>query len=102
MQSSSPPSGASKAVGGTFRGRALGNAPNIGDIDHQTPSPVERFGMIDFFHASNKPTAAMVDKDSDMCLEVPYAEHFGSVLTHVARDYSPVRRMVFFFVLKIY
>ena len=57
-------SGASRAYGGIIHGKALGNAPNIGDFDLVDPAPqfVDVDATVNIFSSNTHPTTIDVDK----------------------------------------
>lgn len=84
-------SGASRPYGGIIRGRAIGNAPNIGDLQRLSPEHVDIQGLVDLVLSNDRPNVLEVDPSSVVAVSIPYTEQLGPVLERVARSYSPIR-----------
>ena len=85
-------SGASRAYGGIIRGKALGNAPNIGDFDpvHPAPDFVDVDATVNIFPSNTCPTTTDVDETPIMAVEIPFEEDLASLLKCIAKYYSPI------------
>jgi hypothetical protein len=82
-------SGASKPYGATIRGRALGNAPNIGDfnaIDGDTPVDVE--GTVNLFPSNTRPTTVDIDETAVIAVTIPFEGALAPLLQHIVKYYS--------------
>ena len=84
--------GASRAYGGIICGKALGNAPNIGDFDpvHPAPDFVDVDATVNIFPSNTHPTTTDVDKTPIMAVEIPFEEDLASLLKCIAKYYSPI------------
>ncbi|PPQ88061.1 hypothetical protein CVT25_013640, partial [Psilocybe cyanescens] len=84
--------GASKSFGGILRGNAVGNVSNIGDWDlcNKSPDHIELDATVNLFVSMDQPTSLNIDESAIMSVQLPYEEKLASVLTGVARCYSPV------------
>jgi len=84
--------GASRAYGGIIRGKALGNAPNIGDFDSADPASefVDIDATVNIFPSNTHPTTIDVDETPIMAVVMPFEEDLASLLKGVAKYYSPL------------
>jgi len=82
-------SGASRAYGGIIRGKALGNAPNIGDFDLVDPSPqfVDVDAIVNIFPSNTCPTTIDVDEMPVIAVIIPFEEDLAFLLKSVAKYY---------------
>ncbi|KAF8961698.1 hypothetical protein BDZ97DRAFT_1759713 [Flammula alnicola] len=87
-------SGASRPYGGILRGRALGNAANIGDLnpDNMSPEPIDIEATVNLFVSKERPSSLDVDESAIISVQIPYVEQLAPLLEDVAKCYSPVRR----------
>ncbi|KAF8951729.1 hypothetical protein BDZ97DRAFT_1909735 [Flammula alnicola] len=85
-------SGASRAYGGLFRGKALGNAPNIGDFESVNvhPQSVDVEGTVNIFPSNTRPTTLDIDETAIIAVTIPFEEALAPLLQHVAKYYSPI------------
>jgi len=85
-------SGASRAYGGIIRGKALGNAPNIGDFDSVdlAPPSVDFDATVNILPSNTRPTTVNVDETAVMAVMTPFEEDLASLLKSVAKYYSPM------------
>jgi len=85
-------SGASRAYGGIIRGKALGNAPNIGDFDLVDPALefVDVDATVNIFSSNTRPTTIDVDETAVMAVIMPFEEDLASLLKGVAKYHSPL------------
>lgn len=83
-------SGASRAYGGIIRGKALGNAPNIGDFDLVDPAPqfVDVDATVNIFPSNTRPTTIDVDEMPVIAVVIPFEEDLAFLLKSVAKYYS--------------
>lgn len=93
----SPPRyGASRTVGGIIRGRAYGNVPNHADEKYTSdetgllPTPL---GKLNLFITHMDPKT----NNPYMSLKYPMGSTLEPILTKIARSYSPIRSMLFYF-----
>ena len=99
-----PASGASRPYGGIIRGKALGNAANIGDLElaEMTTDFVEVIvGSVDLFISKEAPTSLEAGRDSNILVQTPYEDTLAPFLKHVARCYSPLRSKSFKVIITI-
>ena len=84
--------GASRTYGGIIHGKALGNAPNIGDFDLADPAPefVDIDATVNIFSSNTHPTTIDVDETAIMAVVIPFEEDLASLLKGVAKYYSPL------------
>ncbi len=96
-------SGASKPFGATIGGRALGNAPNIGDFDlAEDDSPfIDIEGTVNLFASNARPTTLDIDETAVIAVTIPYEGELGPLLQHIAKYYSPMSGKYFKFCLKL-
>ena len=89
-----PANGSSRSTGGILRGRALGNAPNIGDpFDdvQQDVKPLSR-GRVNVTIVQHPPGDLVIENPtSHLKVMSPCYETLGPLLKKVAKSYSPVR-----------
>ena len=89
-----PANGSSCSTGGILRGRALGNAPNIGDpFDdvQQDVKPLSR-GRVNVTIVQHPPGDLVIENPtSHLKVMSPCYETLGPLLKKVAKSYSPVR-----------
>lgn len=89
-----PANGSSRSTGGILRGRALGNAFNIGDpIDNvpQDVTPLAR-GRINVTIVQQPPPDIVIDNPtSHLNVKSPCYDTLGPLLKKIAKSYSPVR-----------
>ncbi|KAF8961578.1 hypothetical protein BDZ97DRAFT_1664120 [Flammula alnicola] len=85
-------SGASRAYGGLFRGKALGNAPNIGDFEsvNVRPQSVDVEGTVNIFPSNTRPTTLDIDETAIIAVTIPFEEALAPLLQHIAKYYSPI------------
>jgi hypothetical protein len=83
-------SGASRAYGGIIRGKALGNAPNIGDFDSVDPAPefVDVDATVNIFPSNTRPITIDVDETAVIAVIIPFEEDLALLLKSVAKYYS--------------
>ena len=84
-------SGASKPYGATIHGRALGNAPNIGDfnaVDEDTTINIE--GTVNLFPSNTWPTTVDVDETAVNAVTIPFEGALAPLLQHIIKYYSPM------------
>jgi hypothetical protein len=88
-----PPNGSSRSTGGVIRGRAVGNAPNIGDpFDdmQQEVRPLPR-GRINITITQQPPGDVVIENPtSHLKVLSPCYETFAPLMKKVAKSYSPV------------
>ena len=95
-------SGASKPYGATIRGKALGNAPNIGDfnaVDNDTPIDVE--GTVNLFPSSTRPTTIDIDESAVIAVTIPFEGDLAPLLQRIAKYYSPMSGKYFKYYLNL-
>ena len=89
-----PANGSSRSTGGTLRGRALGIAPNIGDVFddmHEEVRPLAR-GRINVTIVEQPPGDVVIENPtSHLKVMSPCYETFAPLMKKVAKSYSPVR-----------
>ena len=88
-----PANGSSRSTGGILRGRALGNAPNIGDPfdTQQEVRPLPR-GRINIMIVQQPPGDVVIENPtSHLKVLSPCYETFAPLMKKVAKSYSPVR-----------
>lgn len=100
MQSppSSPPQGlqgASRTVGGTIRGRALGNNFNFSDYEDMDVFGEPVFGKVKVFNTNSDPSSSQ----PIMGFKHKVTPTLGPVLAKLARQYSPVRSKFFVLIM---
>jgi hypothetical protein len=78
--------GASRTIGGVFRGRAHGNMFNLGDSEEVSESNRPMMGKLKVFGAGQDPSA----NKPQMALRVKIAGSLAPVLGQLAKRYSPV------------
>lgn len=84
-------SGASKPYGATIRGRALGNAPNIGDFDAAgDDTSIDIEGTVNLFPSDTRPTTVDIDETAVIAVTIPFEGALAPLLQHVAKYYSPM------------
>jgi hypothetical protein len=85
-------SGASRAHGGIIRGKALGNAPNIGDfnLDDVAPEFVDLQGTVNIFPSNTRPTTIEIDDTAIIAVVIPFQQELAPLLQYVAKYYSPI------------
>jgi hypothetical protein len=84
-------SGASKPYGATIRGRALGNAPNIGDfnaVDDNTSIDIE--GTVNLFPSNTRPTTVDIDETAVIAVTIPFEGSLAPLLQRIVKYYSPM------------
>ncbi|PPQ85612.1 hypothetical protein CVT25_012659 [Psilocybe cyanescens] len=71
----------------------VGNVSNIGDWDlcNKSPDHIELDATVNLFVSKDRPTSLNIDESAIMSVQLPYEEKLASVLTGVARCYSPVQ-----------
>ncbi|KDR65513.1 hypothetical protein GALMADRAFT_232924 [Galerina marginata CBS 339.88] len=89
-----PANGSSRATGGFSRGRAVGNAPNIGDSvtlnDQETFLPE---GQVNLTIVPDPPgTTVIKDATSVITVNTPCFPTLAPLLKRVGRSYSPLRK----------
>ena len=95
-----PANGSSRSTGGILRGRALGNAPNIGDLFETMPQDVQPLprGRINVTIVQQPPSDVIIENPtSHLKVVSPCYETLGPLLKKVAKSYSPVRRKYFIY-----
>jgi hypothetical protein len=93
-----PANGSSRSAGGVLRGRALGNAPNIGDPFDTMPQDIQPLprGRINVTIVKQPPSDVIVENPtSHLKVMSPCYETLGPLLKKVAKSYSPVRSKYF-------
>ncbi|EDR13066.1 uncharacterized protein LACBIDRAFT_322487 [Laccaria bicolor S238N-H82] len=84
-------SGASKPYGATIRGRALGNAPNIGDFDAAgDDTSIDIEGTVNLFPSDTRPTTVDIYETAVIAVTIPFEGALAPLLQHVAKYYSPM------------
>jgi len=89
-----PANGSSRATGGIFRGRALGNSFNIGDEHDDMQEDVMPLirGRVNITIVKQPPGDLVIENPSSyLKVNSPCYETLGPVLKKVAKSYSPVR-----------
>jgi hypothetical protein len=96
-------SGASRAYGGIIRGKALGNAPNIGDFDLVEPDHqfVNVEGTVNILPSNTRPTTIDIDETAVIAAIIPFEEDLASLLHSVSKYYSSMLGMYSKVYLKI-
>jgi hypothetical protein len=94
LEEEAPANGSSRSTGGILRGRALGNAFNIGDPFDDVPqdvAPLSR-GRINITIVQQPPSDVIIENPtSHLKVLSPCYDTFGPLLKKVAKSYSPVR-----------
>jgi hypothetical protein len=98
-----PAYGSSRSTGGVFRGKALGNAMNIGDANEiwegmdiftegLAQKPIK--GKIHFYISSLNPPDVDITQSSFIANvhDISKCETIQDVISRGSRDYSPIRR----------
>jgi hypothetical protein len=89
-----PANGSSRSTGGILRGRAVGSAPNIGDLFddmQQEVRPLPR-GCINIMIVQQPPGDVVVENPvAHLKVLSPCYETFAPLMKKVAKSYSPVR-----------
>jgi len=92
-------SGASRPYGGTIGGKAIGNAPNIGDFipveDDTLSTNIE--GTVNLFLSNTQPTTLDIDETAVIAVTIPFEGDLAPLLQHVAKYYSPMSGKYFKF-----
>ncbi|EDR11747.1 uncharacterized protein LACBIDRAFT_323909 [Laccaria bicolor S238N-H82] len=84
-------SGASKPYGATIHGKALGNAPNIGDFDPAGDDiSIDIEGTVNLFPSNTRPTTIDIDEAAVIAVTIPFEGALAPLLQHVAKYYSPM------------
>lgn len=84
-------SGASKAYGATIRGKALGNAPNIGDFDAAgDDTSIDIEGTVNLFPSDTRPTTIDIDETAVIAVTIPFEGALAPLLQRVVKYYSPM------------
>ena len=89
-----PANGSSCSTGGILRGRAFGNAPNIGDPFGDTQQEVRPLprGRINITIVQQPPGDVVIENPtSHLKVLSPCYETFAPLMKKVAKSYSPVR-----------
>jgi hypothetical protein len=86
MEGLSDLQGASRIVGGLFRGRAQGNLFNIGDSKKLIGSDAPMVGRLKIFNAGEDPSS----KKPQMTVKVNVCGTLAPVLGELEKRYSPV------------
>ena len=95
-------SGASKPYGATIRGRALGNAPNIGDFDMaDDDAPIDLEGTVNIFPSNTRPTTIDIDETAVIAVTIPFEGALAPLLQHVVKYYSPMSGKYFKYYLSL-
>jgi hypothetical protein len=93
-----PANGSSCSAGGVLHGRALGNAPNIGDPFETMPQDIQPLprGQINVMIVKQPPSDVIVENPtSHLKVMSPCYETLGPLLKNMAKSYSPVRSKYF-------
>jgi hypothetical protein len=88
-----PANGSSRSTGGILHERALGNAPNIGDLFGTAPKDVQPLprGQINVTIVQQPPADIVIENPtSHLKVVSPCYETMGPLLQKVAKSYSPV------------
>jgi hypothetical protein len=85
-------SGASRSYGGFIGGKALGNMPNIGDLDSTDVNSqfVDVEGTVNLFPSNMRPTTMDIDETAVIAVTIPFEEALAPLLHQVAKYYSPL------------
>ncbi|KAF8870868.1 hypothetical protein BD779DRAFT_1454767, partial [Infundibulicybe gibba] len=89
--------GASRVTGGTFRGGAIGNTPNMADFSEVDPTPRGR--VLLYVSGANPATVDPISTNISMAIQHKVTNHIAPILQTLKRRYSPVQSKFLFVLL---
>lgn len=89
METPSSLQGASRTIGGHFRGKALGNVFNAGDAKDVMEGDTAMVGKLKVFRAGEDPSTTK--PQMTMKVKVKVGDNLAPVLGQLAKLYSPIK-----------